>query len=108
MAGIFDRVFRTGSETESPIGSLTLWACVYAVGRGVATGAQVAAKLDETLGSNPLTQDQKNDMSAILAQAQTGTATQRIDYMLRLQSILIATEVGLIQSEATFRAELGI
>ena len=44
----------------------------------------------------------------LVAQAQTGTATQRIDYMLRLQSILIATETGLIQSGATFRAELGI
>lgn len=107
MAGIYDRVANRG-ENDRPIGSLTAWACVYAVGRGIATGAQVAAKLDEQLGDQPLTGPEKADLNAILAHAQTGTATQRIDYMLRLQSILIATETGLIQSEATFRAELGI
>ena len=51
MAGIFDRVIRTGSETDSPIGSLTLWACVYAVGRGIAELQALMLELQARLAS---------------------------------------------------------
>ena len=107
MSGIYDRVANREAENDSPIPSLLLWACVYAVGRGVATAAQVAARLNANIDV-PLRPEDVADLQTILTNATTGTATQRIDHMLRLQSVLIATESKLIQSEATFRAELGI
>lgn len=108
MAGLFDRTKYVINEGEpSRLPGLTLWACVYAVGRGVASAARVANKLDEQM-EQPLRQVDKDDLMVILTNATTGVATQRLDYMLRLQAVLIAAETGLIESEAVFRSELGI
>lgn len=108
MAGIWNRVADRG-ENDAPLGSLQLWSVVYLVGRGVFTGTQAKDHINVTLPANKqLTAPEATDLNNILTQAQSGVATAKLDYMLRLQALLILVESGLLTNEATFRSELGI
>lgn len=108
MAGIWNRVFDRG-EMDAPLGSITVWSAVYLVGRGVFTGAQARDHLNATLPSNrQLTAQELADFNNILTAAGTGSATAKLDYMLRLQALLSLVEQHILANEATFRSELGL
>ena len=106
MAGIWERVAKRG-ERDDPIGSLTLSAAIYFASRDMFTPRQVRNKLERTT-TTPLTDEDEADLAAIITQAKTGTAAARVDYLLRVQTVLIAAETGMINSETVFRTELGI
>lgn len=108
MAGIWNRVYDRG-EGDAPLSGATVWAAVYLVGRGVFTGTQAKNALDSHLPeSKKLTTAETADLTQILANAQSGVATAKLDYMLRLQAMLSLVEVHLLENEATFRSELGL
>lgn len=106
MAGIWNRV-RDRGEGSDPLPSLTVVAAVYLVGRNVFTATQARDALNSTLQS-PLTTEELTDLNQILTQAGLGSATAKLDYLLRLQSLCIAVEGGALTNEATFRSELGL
>ena len=108
MAGIWNRVHDRG-ENDAPLPSLIVWSVVYLVGRGVFTGAQAKAALDAELPvGKKLTTEEVADLTTILNNAQAGVATAKLDYMLRLQAMLMLVESRVLNSEATFRNELGL
>lgn len=108
MAGIWNRVFDRG-ELDAPLGSITVWSCVYLVGRGVFTGAQARDALNATLPSDKqLTAQEITDFNNILTSAASGSATAKLDYMLRLKALLSLVETRILANEATFRTELGM
>jgi hypothetical protein len=107
MSGIWDRI-RNRGENDRPVSSLALWSAVYLVGRGVFSAQQAQAALNRDLGNQPLSGDEITDLQNILTQAQSGTATAKLDYMLRLQALVLLAEVGTLDSETAFRTQLGI
>lgn len=108
MSGIWNRVFDRG-EMDAPLSSATVWACVYLVGRGVFTGAQARDHLNAQLPSDKqLTAQEITDFNNILTAAGQGSATAKLDYMLRLQALLTLVEIHMLSNEATFRSELGM
>jgi hypothetical protein len=108
MAGIWNRVFDRG-EGFAPLASETVWSCVYLVGRGVFTGAQARDAINATLPSDKqLTLQEITDFNNILTAAALGSATAKLDYMLRLRALLQLVEIHLLSNEATFRSELGL
>lgn len=108
MAGIWNRVADRG-ENDAPVASLTLWSAVYLVGRGVFTAAQARDHLNATLPSDKqLTAQEITDLNNIMTAAGQGAATAKLDYMLRLQALMILVETGLLANEAPFRSELGL
>ena len=108
MAGIWNRVYARG-EDAAPLSSATVWAAVYLVGRGVFTGAQARDHLNAVLPSDKqLSAQEITDFNNILTSASIGSASAKLDYMLRLQALLTLVEVHLLSNEATFRSELGM
>ena len=106
MAGIWNRVVERG-ELGDPLGSATIVAAVYLVTRGIFTATQVRDALNGKV-QNPLTVQELADLNTILTNASTGSATAKLDYMLRIESLLIAAEEGFLVNEATFRSEAGL
>ena len=106
MSGIWNRVVERG-ELGDPLGSATLVAAIYLVARGVFTATQVRDALNGKL-QNPLTVTELADLNTMLTNALTGSATAKLDYMLRIESLLVAAEEGLLPNEATFRQEAGL
>lgn len=108
MAGIWNRVFDRG-ELDAPLASMVVWSAVYLVGRGVFTGAQARDHLNAILPVNKqLTAQESVDFNNILTAAGLGSATAKLDYMLRLQALLQMVETHILSNEATFRTELGL
>lgn len=108
MAGIWDRVFERG-ENAAPLSSAVVWSAIYLVGRGVFTGAQARDHLNASLPTDKqLTAQEAADFNNILTAAALGSATTKLDYMLRLQALLTLVEVRMLSNEATFRSELGL
>jgi hypothetical protein len=106
MPGIYERV-RRDLEDNDPIATHLLVAAIYLVGRNVFTATQVRDALNAKL-RDPLTTAELTDLNQILTQAGLGTATARLDYMLRVQALLMASEFGVLNNEAVFRSELGL
>ena len=108
MAGIWNRVYDRG-EGDAPLSGATVWAAVYLVGRGVFSGAQARDHLNASLPSDrQLTTQEITDFLNILTASAIGSATAKIDYMLRLQALLTLVEIHMLSNEATFRSELGM
>ncbi len=106
MAGIWNRVVERG-ELGDPLGSATLTTAIYLVARGVFTATQVRDALNGKL-RDPLTVSELADLNTILTNAATGSATVKLDYMLRIESLLVAAEEGFLANEATFRQQAGL
>jgi len=106
MAGIWNRVVERG-ELGDPLGPATLTAAIYLVARGVFTATQVRDALNGKL-RDPLTVSELADLNTILTNAATGSATVKLDYMLRIESLLVAAEEGFLANEATFRQQAGL
>ena len=106
MSGIWDRLI-PGGELADRIPAHTLQAAIYLVGRGIITGTQARAIVNGRI-TTPLSATAETDLANIVTQAGTGTATAKLDYMLRLHCISHMVEIGALTVEATFRSELGI
>lgn len=106
MSGLYDRIAMRG-EGAAPISAHLLKAAMYLAVRGVFTTQQIVTALNAKL-STPLSGADTADLAAIYAQANTGTATAKLDYLERFDALNIAVEMGVLTSEAVWRAQLGI
>ena len=106
MSGIWNRVVERG-ELSDPLGSAILVAAIYLVARGVFSGTQVRDALNGQL-RDPLTVSELADLNTILTNAATGSATVKLDYLMRIESLLVAAETGFLTNEATFRTQAGL
>jgi hypothetical protein len=106
MAGLWNRIVDRG-EFDDPLSSHLVKAAVYLAVRGVFTPVQIRDALNGTL-RNPLTTAELADLNAILTNAAAGTATEKIDYLERVDALNISAEGGVLQSEAVWRAQLGL
>lgn len=104
MAGIWEHV-KVDAAPRLP--AHVLKSAVYCALRGLFTTQQVRVKLEELIGQE-LSQDAATDLSAVLTNANVGTAIAKVDYLERWDAMNIAAENGLLTNEATYRSELGI
>lgn len=103
MAGIFDRI----KPSEDRLSSHLLKAAIYLRGRNVFTSQQILTALNSKLVT-PLDAAAQADLTNVITQATTGSATVKLDYLERWDAVNIAAEAGLLTNEATYRSELGI
>ena len=106
MAGLWDRVANRG-YTDDPVASVWVSSAVYLVARGVFTGAQAKAALESRM-RDPFSPDAVTDFTQILDNASTGTLAEKLDYLLRLQSLLLMVESKLLTNETVWRNQLGL
>lgn len=106
MAGIWNRIADRG-ELSDPLSSAILTAAIYLVTRNVFSATQVRNGLNGQL-RDPLTVQELADLNTILTNANTGSATTKIDYLLRIESLFVAVETGFLTNEATFRSQAGL
>jgi hypothetical protein len=82
-------------------------AAVYLSVRGVFTNQQILNALNSKL-TTPLAGQELTDLQTILTNANTGTATAKLDYLERIDALNIAVEMGVLTSEAVYRTQAGL
>jgi hypothetical protein len=108
MSGIWDRVNRRG-ENFSPLPGGIITSMIYFVDRGVFTREQMYEALNKYLPIyGQLTPEESVDLDNILNVVSAKSQIEKPEYMLRLELIFVAIEVGMFTSEAKFRSELGV
>lgn len=103
MAGIWERIKPSNDRMSSHL----LKAAIYLRVRGIFTNQQIINALNSTV-TTPLDAAAETDLTTIIANAGTGTATAKLDYLERWDAVNIAAESGLLTNEATYRSELGL
>lgn len=104
MAGIWDRIIPSSNDR---LAVHLVKAAIYLRGRNVFTSNQILNGLNSQL-TTPLDANAQTDLTNIITQATTGSATAKLDYLERLDAMNVAVEDGLLTNEATWRSELGI
>ena len=105
MAGIWNRIVR--SEDSDCLSSHLIKAAVYLSVRGVFTNQQILNALNSKL-RNDLSGQEITDLETILTNANTGTATAKLDYLERIDALNIAVEMGVLTSEDVYRTQAGL
>lgn len=108
MSGIWERLNRQ-DEKISPLPGGVITSMVYFVDREVFTTEQMYTALNEYLPMDgQLTLEERADLNNILKVVKLKSQIEKFDYMLRLELMFVAIEVGMFTSEAKFRGELGV
>lgn len=106
MSGIWDRVIPGEDRANAHLLKAAMHLAVY----GVFTDQQVVSGINSFL-TTPLDAAAETDLAAIkaaiVALGNAGSAARLIG-LERLDAMNIAAEVGVLTSEATYRAQLGI
>jgi hypothetical protein len=105
MAGIWNRIVR--SEDSDCLSSHLIKAAVYLSVRGVFTNQQILNALNSKLRTD-LSGQEITDLGTILTNANTGTATAKLDYLERIDALNIAVEMGVLTSEDVYRTQAGL
>jgi hypothetical protein len=104
MPGIWDRIVPASTDR---LNSHLLKSAIYLAVRGVFSDNQILAALNNQL-TTPLSQAAQTDLLTVKANASTGSATAKLDYLERWDALNIAVENGALTNEATYRSELSI
>jgi hypothetical protein len=105
MAGIWNRIVR--SEDSDCLSSHLIKSAVYLSVRGVFTNQQILNALNSKLRTD-LSGQEITDLGTILTNANTGTATAKLDYLERIDALNIAVEMGVLTSEDVYRTQAGL
>lgn len=106
MAGLWDYVTTSGGEMQKRVNVSLVYTELSLVAHGVHTAAEALAFVEAELGE-ALPQAARNDLSALVAAISAGAVQSRLVYGTKLQAMLNAGELGLVD-ETTWRTVLGI
>jgi len=106
MAGIWDRVTQSGSETQIRVNVSLLRTELAGLALGVVTRADARAHIEANMGDT-FTAAEVVDLNLIADAFETGSTQERLVYAHKVEFALNAGEVDVI-TEAVFRTVLGL